>query len=130
MLKLDDAEARFEALRERDRLIASLQSKQRMLTVFEHLLDDKARGDVEARLWDALERVRADARALALALARVAFVELAIEDLGRVGTQLRKLEAWLDAEPSARLDCCHDLITFLRDIREIEGPPRRPVVLD
>lgn len=130
MLRLENAEERHEALRERDRIIASLQSKQRMLTVFEHLLDEPAREALDARLWKALEGVRDDARKLALELARAAFLELKIDDLGRVNAQLRAIEKWLDEEPSARLDCCHDLITFLRDLREVEGPIRRPTPIE
>jgi hypothetical protein len=130
MLRLEDAEARYEALRERDRVVASLQSKQRMLTVFEHLLDDPAREALEARLWAALDHVRDEAKKLALELARAALVELEVEDLGRAGARLRAIEAWLEAEPSARLDCCHDLLTFVRDLRETRGAPRRPPALE
>jgi hypothetical protein len=131
VIGLPEAEARYEALRERDRTVASLQSKQRMIAVFEHVLDDAAREHVRERLLAALGHVRDEARKLALELARTVLVEeLGIADLGRVGSSLRKLEAYLDAEPSERLDTCHDLITFLRELREVEGPPRRPVELD
>jgi hypothetical protein len=126
VIGLDEAEARYEALRERDRTVASLQSKQRMVAVFEHVLDDEAREQIRERLVAALQHVRDDARKLALELARTVLVEeLGISDLGRVGASLRKLESFLDADPSERLDTCHDLITFLRELRDIEGPPRR-----
>lgn len=130
MLRLDEAEARYEAIRERDRVIASLQSKQRMLSVFEHLLDDDARSWVDDKLTRALEDVRSHARKLAIELARTAFIELQIDDLGRVGAQLRKLEAWLDEQPHERIDCCHDLITFLRELHEIDSPMRRPTPIE
>ena len=125
MKSLDEAEAIYEGLRDRDRTIASLQSKQRMVALFEHLLDDEAREAVDARLKDALADVRDRARELALELARAAFMEVEMDDLARMTSQLRKLEAHLDAEPSARLDACSDLLVFLREIRELKHPPRR-----
>lgn len=128
MLSLDEAQGRYDAIRERDRVIASLQSKQRMVAVFEHLFDDAAREQVDTRLHEALDHVRAEARKLAIELARATFVELHIDDLGRVGAALRKLEAWLDAQPHERIDCCHDLLTFLRELDEIEGPLKPPVI--
>jgi hypothetical protein len=131
VIALDEAEARYEALRERDRTIASLQSKQRMVAVFEHVLDDPARDHVRGRLLEALQQVRDEARKLALELTRSVLVEeLGITDLGRVGWSLRRLEEYLDAEPSERLDTCHDLITFLRELRETAGAPRRLQVID
>lgn len=125
MKSLDEAEAIYEGLRDRDRTIASLQSKQRMVALFEHLLDDQAREAVDARLKDALTDVRDRARELALELARAAFMEVEMDDLARMTSQLRKLEAHLDEEPSARLDACSDLLVFLREIRELKHPPRR-----
>jgi hypothetical protein len=124
MLRLDEAEARYEALRERDRTIASLQSKQRMIPVFERLLDDAARASVDARLRAALDRVREEARRLALELARATLVELEVDDLSRISAALEQFGAYLDATPSERLECCQDLLTFLRDIKELDRPPR------
>ena len=80
-----------------------------------------------SRLWAALEGVRAQARALALELGRAVFVELAIDDLARISTQLRRFEAYLDAQPSARLDACGDLLTFLRELRDRWGSWTRAV---
>ena len=125
MKSLDEVEAVYEGLRDRDRTIASLQSKQRMVPMFEHVLDGDAREHVDVRLRRALEEIRDRARELALELARVVFVELEIDDLSRMSTQLRKLEAYLDDEPSARLDTCSDLLVFLRELRELREPPRR-----
>lgn len=122
---LDDAEAIYEGLRDRDRTVASLQSKQRMVAMFDHLLDDPARESVDERLRAALTDVRDRARELALELARAAFMEIEMDDLARMTTQLRKLETFLDAEPSARLDTCSDLLVFLREMRELRHPPRR-----
>lgn len=124
MQPLEDLEARYDALRDRDRTIASLQSKQRMVTTFEHLLDDAAREQIEQHLLQALEQVRASASALALDLARAAFVELSIDDLARISGQLRTFEAYLDANPAERLDACADLLTFLRELRETNAPIR------
>jgi hypothetical protein len=129
MIRLDEAEARYEALRERDRIIASLQSKQRMIPMFEQLLDDDARRRVDERLRLALDHVRDDARRLALELARAAFVDLEIDDLVRINDRVRRFEAYLDDHPHERLDCCHDLLTFLRDMRELTGSPRRTAPL-
>lgn len=131
MSPLEELEGRYDALRDRDRTIASLQSKQRIVSTFEHVLDDQARADVDTHLWQALETVRALARALALELARAVFVELAIDDLARISTQLRLFEAFLDAQPSARLEACGDLLTFLRELRETSTPLRpRPRLAD
>ena len=128
---LDELEGRYDALRERDRTIASLQSKQRMITTFEHLLDGEARTQIDQRLRGALDHVRERARALALELARMVFVELAIDDLARITTQLRRFEGHLDEEPSTRLEACGDLLTFLRELRETDEPIRsRPRPLD
>lgn len=122
MIDLDAAEAHYDALRERDRVVASMQSKQRMLAVFEHVLDDAAREDVASRLTTALTSLRADAQALAIRLARAALVELDVDDLGRMTENLRRLERYLEGSPSEVLDACHDLLTFLRELHEIEGP--------
>ncbi|MCX4248017.1 hypothetical protein [Paraliomyxa miuraensis] len=131
MQPLEELEGRYDALRERDRTIASLQSKQRLVSTFEQLLDDDARSNVDSRLWAALDVVRSQARALALELARAVFVELAIDDLARISTQLRRFEAFLDAQPSARLDACGDLLTFLRELRQTAAPLRpRPRLTD
>ena len=127
MLSLPEAEDRYDALRERDRMIASLQSKQRMLDLFEHLLDEEAREQVELRLREALDDVRARARELALELARAAFVELEIDDLRRITDRQRQFAEYLDQQPSERLDVCHDLLTFLREMRQLRSPPKRTV---
>lgn len=127
MQPLEDLEARYDALRERDRVIASLQSKQRMVATFEFVLDTAAREHVDTHLQEALDGVRAQARTLAIELARAVFVELDIDDLARISAQLRRFEAHLDERPPARLDTCSDLLTFLRDLRETSAPirPRR-----
>ncbi|MCA9709417.1 MAG: hypothetical protein KDK70_26485 [Myxococcales bacterium] len=130
MLPLEELEGRYDALRDRDRTIASLQSKQRMMTTFEHVLDGEARTQIDARLRAALDHVRSLARALAVELARAVFVELAIDDLARITGQLRRFEAYLDEEPSARLEACGDLLTFLRDLRETDAPLRPRPRLD
>ncbi len=131
MQPLEQLEGRYDALRDRDRTIASLQSKQRIVSTFAHVLDDDARARVEERLLEALDHVRVQARALALELARAVFVELAIDDLARITTLLRRFEAHLDEQPSARLDACGDLLTFLRELRETDAPLRpRPRSLD
>lgn len=124
MLPLEELEGRYDALRDRDRTIASLQSKQRMITTFEHLLDHDARRQIDTQLRDALDHVRERARALALELARAVFLELAIADLARITTQLRRFESYLDQEPSTRLEACGDLLTFLRELRETDAPIR------
>lgn len=131
MQPLEELEGRYDALRDRDRTIASLQSKQRMISTFEHVLDGDARTRVDERLRQSLEHVRTLARALALELARAVFVELAIDDLARINTQLRRFEAYLEEQPSARLDACGDLLTFLRELRETDAPLRpRPRLSD
>lgn len=124
MRSIEELEGRYDALRERDRTIASLQSKQRMVTTFEHVLDEPARERVDQRLHDALDRVRDDARELALELARAVFVEVAIDDLARITTLRRRFEAHLDEHAHLRLDACGDLLVFLRDLREVDGPLR------
>jgi len=124
MLPLEELEGRYDALRDRDRTIASLQSKQRMMNTFEHLLDDPAREQIDAELRRALDLVREHARALAIELARAVFVDLSIDDLARISAQLRRFTAHLDQEPSTRLEACGDLLTFLRELREIEAPLR------
>ncbi len=131
MQPLEELEGRYDALRDRDRTIASLQSKQRMIATFDSMLDDEARQQVEARTQQALADVREQARALALQLARAVYLDLAIDDLARINTQLRRLEAHLDEEPSNRLDTCGDLLTFLRELRELDEPLRsRPRPID
>lgn len=128
MRSLDDAEALYHGLRERDRTIASLQSKQRMVALFDHLLDRKAREVVNTRLSTALDEVRKQARGLALELARAALLELDIQDLSRIAELERSFAAYLDAEPASRLECCGDLVTFLKEIRELRHAikPRPP----
>ena len=131
MLPLEELEGRYDALRDRDRTIASLQSKQRMISTFELLLDEPAREQIDAQLRRALEHVRDLARSLAMELARGVFVELAIDDLARITSQLRRFEAHLDEEPSTRLEACGDLLTFLRELRETDAPIRpRPRLTD
>lgn len=131
MQSLEELEGRYDALRDRDRTIASLQSKQRMIPTFEHMLDDEARARVNERLREALDHVRTLARALALELARAVFLELDIDDLARISTQLRRFEAHLDQQPSGRLEACGDLLTFLRELRETDAPLRpRPRLAD
>jgi hypothetical protein len=131
MPPLEELEGRYDALRDRDRTIASLQSKQRMVATFEHVLDGPARARVVERLRQALDHVRTLARALALELARAVLMELAIDDLVRINAQLRRFEAYLDEQPSTRLDACGDLLTFLRELRETEAPLRpRPRLAD
>ncbi len=133
MVRLDEAEARHEVLRERDRTVASMQSKQRMLSVFTHLFDEPAREAIDKRLHEALTKLRAQARALALELGRAAFLAVDVEDLGRVGAGMRRLEQHLDENPSEALDVCHDLIMFLRELGELDlsnGPRPAPVEFD
>lgn len=124
MQSLDELEARYDALRERDRTIASAQSKQRMMATFEHVLDQPAREQVDQRLRAALDEVRDRARALAIELARATYIELVIDDLARIRAQLRTFESYLDREPHLRLDACGDLLTFLRELREADAPLR------
>lgn len=93
-----------------------------MMDVFGHLLDDGAREAVDAHAQRSLAQVRDRARDLALDLARTTFIELEIDDLARINAGLRELATHLDAEPSVRLDCCGDLLTFLRELREIRAP--------
>ncbi len=131
MLPLEELEGRYDALRDRDRTIASLQSKQRMIGTFELLLDEPAREQIDTQLRGALDHVRDLARGLAMELARAVFMELAIDDLARITSQLRRFEAHLDEEPSARLEACGDLLTFLRELRETDAPIRpRPRLAD
>jgi hypothetical protein len=124
MQRIEELEGRYDALRERDRTIASLQSKQRMLSTFEHVLDDDARGSIEEHLRQSLRQLRELARTLALDLARAIYVELAIDDLARINALLRRFESHLDDNPAVRLDACGDLLTFLRDLRETQAPVR------
>lgn len=115
------ARARYAALRERDRTIASMQSKQRMRPVFAHLLDGDARDALSDALRDQLAEVRRDATALALELGRRALLEIGVDDLGRLGGALRRLETHLQDEPSEAIDACFDLITFLDERAELWG---------
>lgn len=115
------ARARYAALRERDRTIASMQSKQRMRPVFAHLLDGEARDTLNESLREQLTAVRKDAAALALELGRRALLEVGVEDLGRLGAALRQLEAHLADAPAEALDACYDLLTFLDERAELWG---------
>jgi hypothetical protein len=124
VLRLEEAQTRYEALRERDRTIASLQSKQRMIPVFERLFDDAARSTADARLRSALDGVREDARRLALELARATLLELEVHDLARISAALERFGSYLEATPSERLECCGDLLTFLREMKELDRPAR------
>lgn len=137
MIRLEDAQARYEALRERDRVVASMQSKQRMLPVFSELFDEPARDAIQQRLRQALTQLRDEARSLAVELARAVFVAIELDDLGRVGTGLRRFERYLDETPAERLDVCHDLMMFLRELDEVGQsatlrvrPATGPILLD
>ena len=124
MRSLDDAEALYHGLRDRDRTIASLQSKQRMIALFEHLLDDDARDKVQTRLAKALDEVRARARELAVELARAALLELELDALPRIAQLERQFATHLDAHPADALELCGDLLTFLKEMRELRHPPK------
>ncbi len=124
MRSLDDAEALYHGLRDRDRTIASLQSKQRMIALFEHLLDDEARDKVQARLAKSLHEVRTRARELAVELARAALLELELDALPRIALLERQFAAHLDGHPAEALELCGDLITFLKEMRELRHPPK------
>lgn len=113
MIDPSQARARYAALRDRDRTIASMQSKQRMRPVFAHLLDAQARDTLNDRLKVQLAEVRKDATALALELGRRALLECGVDDLGRLGGGLRRLEQHLSEAPAEALDACFDLMTFL-----------------
>ncbi len=115
------ARARYAALRERDRTIASMQSKQRMRPVFGHLLDAEAQGTIAEGLRQQLTSVRKDATALALELGRRALLETGADDFGRIGASLRRLEDHLDDAPAEALDACFDLLTFLDERAELWG---------
>jgi hypothetical protein len=121
MIDPASARARYAALRERDRTIASMQSKQRMRPVFAQLLDDPARDAVNDDLRAQLTTVRKEATALALELGRRALLELRVDDLGRLGSGLRRLEAHLQDAPAEALDACFDLLTFLDERAELWG---------
>ncbi len=127
MIDPDLARARYDFLRECDRTIASMQSKQRMRPVFEHLLDAAARDALDADLRARLTALRQEASALARALARRALLELGVDDLGRIGPSLKRLDGYLAAEPSEALDVCFDLLTFLEQREEVfvqlQSPP-------
>ena len=122
MRSLSELEREYDILREKDRLVASLMSKQRMVPVFRHLFDESAQATVDAELTSVLETLRQQARELAVELARMAFVELDLQDLSRISTRMRAFERWLDEQPAERLDCCRDLLTFLGDRRALADP--------
>jgi predicted component of type VI protein secretion system len=124
MRSLDEAEALYHGLRDRDRTIASLQGKQRMVALFDQLLDDDARQVVDARLRHALDEVRGQARALAAELARAALLELELDALPRIGQLERRFAAHLETRPSEALDLCGDLLTFIKEMRELRHPAR------
>ncbi len=129
MIDPEQARTRYAELRERDRTIASMQTKQRMRPAFTHLLDQTARDELNDALRERLAEVRRDASALALELGRRALLELGVEDLGRLGGGLRQLEAHLSSAPSDALDACFDLITFLDErceLWESDGWHRAP----
>lgn len=121
MIDPASARARYAALRERDRTIASMQSKQRMRPVFAHLLDESARDALNDDLRAQLSSVRKDATALALQLGRRALLEVGVDDLGRLGAALRRLEEHLHDAPAEALDACFDLMTFLDERAELWG---------
>ncbi len=121
MIDPTQARARYAALRDRDRTIASMQSKQRMRPVFAHLLDGEARDALNESLREQLTEVRNDATALALDLGRRALLEVGMNDLGRLGAGLRRLEEHLQESPSEALDACFDLLTFLDERAELWG---------
>lgn len=121
MRDLTELEQRLDLLRERDRLAASLHGKQRMMQTFEKLFDEPAREEVDTRIKAVLDDVRDQARTVAIELARHALRELGVDDLVRLNAQLGELTAWLDAEPSERLSACQDLLTFVKDLRAVEG---------
>ncbi|MEM6290639.1 MAG: hypothetical protein AAGA54_05215 [Myxococcota bacterium] len=127
MIDPELARARYDFLRECDRTIASMQSKQRMRPVFGHLLDEEAKETLDAALQARLRALRTEAAALARALARRALLELGVDDLGRIGPGLQRLDAYLAAEPAESLDVCFDLLTFLEQREEVfdlfESPP-------
>jgi hypothetical protein len=118
---LEQLEAQLDRIRERDRVAASLHGKQRMMEVFSRLFDDEAREDVDTRLKDVFAELRDEARTVAVELAKHAYVEMGIDDLARINAGLSALEKWLDAEPSERIACCQDLLTFITDLRAVEG---------
>ncbi len=115
------ARARYLALRERDRTIASMQSKQRMRPVFSHLLDERARDTLSDDLREQLAALRSEATALALELGRRVLLETGVDDLGRIGACLRGLEVHLKDAPSEALDACSDLLTFLDERAALWG---------
>jgi len=115
------ARARYAALRERDRTIASMQSKQRMRPVFAHLLDGEAQGAIAQGLREQLTSVRRDSTALALELGRRVLLETGADDFGRIGASQRRLEEHLDDAPAEALDACFDLLTFLDERAELWG---------
>ena len=115
------ARARYATLRERDRAIASMQSKQRMRPVFANLFDAEAQEALGAGLRQRLATVREEASALALELGRRALLETGEDDFGRIGASLRRLECHLHEAPSDALDACFDLLTFLDERAELWG---------
>jgi hypothetical protein len=124
MRSLDEAEALYQGLRDRDRTIASLQSKQRMVAMFDHLLDDQARADLDERLRAAQQQLRDKAKALAVELARAALLELELDALPRIAELERKFAEHLASAPGEALEMCGDLVTFLKEMRELRHPPR------
>lgn len=98
-----------------------MQGKQRMRPVFAHLLDEQARGALDDDLRAQLSAVREDATALALDLGRRALLEVGVDDLGRLGSALRRLEMHLQDAPAEALDACFDLLTFLDERAELWG---------
>ncbi|MBV1858287.1 MAG: hypothetical protein KUG77_07735 [Nannocystaceae bacterium] len=121
MIDAADARARYASLRDRDRTIASMQSKQRMRPVFGHLLDDEARGALTQGLREQLTSVRKDATALALDLGRRALLETGVDEFSRIGASLRRLEEHLEEAPAQALDTCSDLLTYLDERAALWG---------
>lgn len=115
------ARARYAALRERDRTIASMQSKQRMRPVFAHLLGDEAQEALAESLREQLCSLRKDATALALELGRRALLETGADDFSQIGASLRRLQEHLEDAPAEALDACFDLLTFLDERAELWG---------
>lgn len=121
MIDAADARARYTNLRERDRSVASMQSKQRMRPVFAHLLDAEAQATLGDGLREQLASVRKHAADLALELGRRALLETGVDDFSRIGTSLRRLELYLDDAPAEALDACFDLLRFLDERAELWG---------
>lgn len=118
------AHTEYEALRERDRTIASMQSKQHMRPVFAQLFDDAAQAEVSAMLDEQLAAVRDKACTLATTLARRVLIEIGIDDLSRLGAGLQRLDTFLTSTPHEALDVCFDLLTFLDSHTLLRDGPR------